>query len=187
MSEDLKILIELDESDIRGLPKILYDTILKNNYREVLEIGVREGFSTRALLLALRIINGHLDSIDIVNCVTAFKNVEKLGLSGYWTFILGNSTDLGKTWAREVDMLFLDAGHLYEETVLELELFAPWVRYEILLHDTKAFPSVRKAIDTFLEERTEWIYTELDTPNPHGMGQLKRVIHQIEREYKENN
>jgi len=175
---DEQILIELNESDVRGIPKYMYDRIIEKNYTEVLELGVREGFSTRGILLAMRTINGHLTSIDTYTSIVGNQRVDELNLRKYWTFLVDDPRThiLELAWNKEVDLLFVDSSHEYSRTVEELERFSPWVRYEILLHDTKSFPDVRKAIEKFMEGNNKWVFTEVEGVNPHGLGQLIRVV-----------
>ena len=84
---------------------------------KVLEIGVREGISTSALLLGVAHHGGHVWSVDIDNCDLDFDQDNKAN----WTFIHGR---YGQVIFREslirmgaaddsfkIDLLFLDGDH----------------------------------------------------------------------------
>jgi predicted O-methyltransferase YrrM len=113
---------------------------------KVIEVGVRSGVSTIAWLHALE-GRGHLWSIDC-----AFPVQEQalgcllldpqgpLGVLDFWTFILGYAH-----WPAVIDavpatadIVFIDANHVYEETLEELECYVPKVRPggRVYLHDT---------------------------------------------------
>lgn len=120
---------------------------------KVIELGVRYGHSTIAWLYALR-HGGHLWSVDCSfpipadpHSTSAYDSINlldpqgALGVIPWWTFILGYDTwdsvleclpDDG------VDIVFLDTNHVYEETLVELDLYLPRVRPggRIFLHDT---------------------------------------------------
>lgn len=113
----------------------------------VIELGVRYGLSTIAWLYGLEHTGGHLWSVDCswpVVAPNAYLNLldpqGPLGVCENWTFILGYDT-----WAAtlaalpdQCDILFIDTNHVYEETLVELELYYPRVKSggRIYLHDT---------------------------------------------------
>jgi predicted O-methyltransferase YrrM len=118
---------------------------------KVIELGVRYGHSTIAWLRALH-GRGQLWSVDCSFPIPANPNgtdLDKvnlldpqgpLGVMDHWSFILGYDT-----WPRtlemlpdEVDIVFIDTNHVYEETHVELDLYYPRVRKggRIYLHDT---------------------------------------------------
>lgn len=117
-----------------------------------IELGVRYGHSTIALLYGL-LNRGHLWSVDCSFPVPANPRARNglddvnlldpqgpLGVMDHWTFILGYDTwpEVLDCLPQEVDFIFLDTNHVYEETLLELELYYPRVRPggRMLLHDT---------------------------------------------------
>lgn len=119
------------------------------------ECGVSVGNSTVAILAGLeRARNGQLWSYDIQINDTAFSNVDKAGLSHRWIFSKTDSLNAVGDWPEDdVDFLFLDTDHEYENTKKELEAWAPKVCRggRILLHDTLTTPDgVGLAIKEFL-------------------------------------
>ncbi len=144
------------------------------NATRVIELGVRYGVSTIAWLYALE-GKGHLWAVDCSFPVPApgsvINNLDPqgpLGVRTHWNFILGDFHSQGvlDLLPTEVDILFIDGNHVFEETLAELETYAPRVRQggRIYLHDTAIettgnavtpqppFP-VKTAMETFCKDR----------------------------------
>jgi len=112
----------------------------------VIELGVRYGVSTIAWLHALK-GRGNLWAVDC-----SFPVVEPgwginlldpqgaLGVQDHWVFLLGTDTQkqVLDSLPKEVDIVFIDTNHVYEETLAELDLYVPRVREggRVFLHDT---------------------------------------------------
>lgn len=134
-------------SDILGHLPRLYE-MAKGN---VLELGVRDGNSTAALLAGVAERGGHLWSVDIADYSKAVKPHPQ------WTFIRADSLDVGRITGAgvpsELDLLFIDTDHTYERTLAELTTWGARVKRggAIVLHDTDNadFPDVRKAIEAY--------------------------------------
>ncbi len=118
-----------------------YVDILKNIVRyfrsgehiDVLEIGVRRGTSTKAILRGIteRLGTGHLYSIDIDKRDDAVDSK----LKENWDFIMGDSKSVG--WDKPVDILFIDGDHTYNGVKADFEKFFPFVKEGglVLMHD----------------------------------------------------
>ena len=118
----------------------------------IVEIGVRGGASTSALLLGIREQGGYLYSIDI----NAACGTDIFDPNPQWTFIHGHSKDNKDRILRGLplyyDVLFIDADHSYEAVISDLETYGPRVRKGgvILLHDTELEGAgVRQAISDY--------------------------------------
>lgn len=103
----------------------------------VMEIGVREGVSTAALLSGVCENGGHLFSIDI-------DDYSRLYQDGHWTFIQGNTITeaerilerTGKMSNRHwIDFLFIDGDHTYSGCLSDLTNFGKYAKV-IAVHDT---------------------------------------------------
>ena len=142
--------------------------------RKVVELGTRSGVSTIAWLYGLE-ARGHLWSVDLDPAPPLFAD-DHPG----WTFIRGDDLDPG-VYTRlpgDVDIVFVDTSHAYDQTLRELNLYRWLVRPggRIVLHDTAlprpegvsgpSFP-VRRAIDAFCTgEGLRWT----DNPACNGLG-----------------
>lgn len=114
----------------------------------VVELGTRYGASTIAFLYALEGTHGELWSVDcsfpVMDPETGIELLNSQGPLGcvpYWTFLLGYDTSdmiLRALPQRNIDLLLIDTNHVFEETIIELSLYAPLVRPggRIMLHDT---------------------------------------------------
>jgi predicted O-methyltransferase YrrM len=125
---------------------------------KVIELGVRSGNSTAAFLLAAEEQEGHVWSVDL--------DPPHVRWTGHprWSFLHGDDLWLASQLPDEVDVVFIDTSHLYEQTQAELEIYVPKVKPGgvVLLHDTELeqpesapqFPRfpVRVAVDEFCGE-----------------------------------
>lgn len=146
--------------------------------RIFLELGVRSGVSTRALLIACRKIDGCLISLDIDPCEEAKKRIQEMGLEKHWVFIQRDDKELLSIWKYgKVDMIFLDSDHDEAHTKQELEICHKILKKGglILVHDTLApnYAGIMKAIVVFLaEHKKQYNFFELGTR--YGLGMLGR-------------
>jgi hypothetical protein len=138
------------ESDIRRhLPR------LREEARgTVLELGVRGGSSTVALLAGLEERGGTLWSVDVDPASAAvFPD------HAQWRFVLADSRDeptvAGAGLPDELDVLFIDTIHTYEQVRDELAVWGDRVVEGgvILFHDTDSYPPIRRAISEWCKLR----------------------------------
>lgn len=132
----------LTPSDIWEHLPFLHDTALSYERPKIIELGVRTGNSTSALLAAAEEGGGHLWSVDIIvpPVPVAWLDDEA------WTFLHGSDVHpeivrrIKEDTAPGVDVLFIDSSHEYEHTLEELRTYVPMVRPGgvVLMHDTEA-------------------------------------------------
>lgn len=124
-------------SDIQQHLPELYDTAARYPQARVLELGVRWGTSTAALLAAVEAGGGHLWSVDIAQPAVP----DWWASAGLWTLTVGDDLDPAVTGRQPaaVDVLFLDTSHVYGQTLAELRLYVPRVAAggTVLCHDTE--------------------------------------------------
>ena len=91
--------------------KILYDLIIKNNYKKALEIGTSTGHSTIWIAWALSKTDGKLITIEIheERYEEAIANFKKAGLSDYIDARLADAHKLVKELEGPFDFVFCDA------------------------------------------------------------------------------
>jgi len=127
----------------------------------VLEIGVRFGASTAALLTGVEEKGGHVWSIDIEPCDFARSLFEG---NPRWTFIRGDSKEVFVD-LRHIDLLFIDGDHSYEGVLADLRLYGPLAR-TIALHDYHRWNSyaIPRAVGTYLKtgarQKKLYVYRE---------------------------
>ncbi|MSP19578.1 MAG: class I SAM-dependent methyltransferase [Bdellovibrionales bacterium] len=76
------------------------------------------------------------NSVDSYSLMIA--NLERFGISSYVEIVRDYSTNIGKTWDKEIDLLFIDGDHSYEGVKADWEVFSPHVsKFGIVVfHDT---------------------------------------------------
>lgn len=137
-----------EPSDIYEHLPTFVDAVRTLKARRVIELGVRYGVSTIAWLHALEEPRGHLWSVDCSFPVPAphtdvnlLDPQGPLGVVPWWTFVLGYDDwpeVLDALPSADVDIVFIDTQHTFEQTTRELELYFHRVRPggRIYLHDT---------------------------------------------------
>jgi SAM-dependent methyltransferase len=113
----------------------------------VLELGVRSGNSTAALLAGVERHGGAVWSVDVdPTCAETFRGHPQ------WHFVCADSRDKDTIreagFPQQLDVLFIDTLHEYEQTRSELALWGPSVRPggRILLHDVEVAAGVWRAV-----------------------------------------
>jgi hypothetical protein len=121
----------------------------------VLELGVRGGSSTVALLAGLEERGGMLWSVDVDPASAAvFPD------HAQWRFVLADSRDersvVDAGLPDELDVAFIDTIHTYEQVRDELEVWGDRVVEGgvILFHDTDSYPPIRRAISEWCKSRS---------------------------------
>ncbi len=91
--------------------KVLYDLIIKNNYKKALEIGTSTGHSAIWIAWALSKTGGKLVTIEIDEdrYKTALANFEEAGLSYYIDARLADAHELVRELQGPFDFVFSDA------------------------------------------------------------------------------
>ena len=117
----------------------------------VVEVGSHEGRSTVLLGLAAKATGGHLTAVDPFDPRWRYGTVgteqrlrDRLaeeGLTGVVDVVVARSQDVRRSWAHDLDLVYVDGGHDYP-TVRDDLRWAAHLRsgHRLLLHD--AFSSV---------------------------------------------
>ena len=111
--------------------------------RLIVELGTRDGESTRAFLAAASMTGADLLSIDRDDCGQL-----DLPFSERWHFVQCDDVEFGRSgfvdWCRDrsleprIDLLFIDTSHWYDHTKQEIETWAPYLSDHgtLIFHDT---------------------------------------------------
>lgn len=175
--DDILTAHAVEKSDINEHLREIHQTVLDTKAQVVVELGVRGGQSTVALLTALATTGGRLYSCDVRDWPATRRMIEGYGLADRWTFDVAHDLVWGKKWSLPIDVLMVDSSHEREHTEAELRLFAPHVRPGgvVLLHDTVSFrEGVEGAVHAFMADNEGWAYENRE--NNNGLGVLKRAI-----------
>lgn len=121
------------------------DLVVTNDYRTVIELGVRGGVSAAAWLYGLEQTGGHLWAVDVDPCPY---------LADHMTFIRGNdcAPAVLAQLPDHADIVFVDTDHTFDQTCSEIDFYLPRVNPGgyMLFHDVDVpHPNyqVRAALD----------------------------------------
>jgi len=178
-SEILRELVALN-ADTSDCVAPLVSTAYALDAKHILELGVRSGVSTIALLVACRNLKGTLVSFDIEPCAEARQKIEQLGLvdkeKANWLFVQKDDRQLLDTVKlKSMELIFLDTDHNLQHMTQELDLCDKVLKKGgvILAHDTLApnYPDIPKAIQNFIEKNKKR-YSFHETGTRYGLGML---------------
>ena len=104
--------------------KVLYDLIIKHNYKKALEIGTSTGHSGIWIAWALSKTGGKLVTIEINEnrYKTALENFKRAGLSDYAETRLADAHELVPELKGPFDFIFVDADKYWYKNYLKLLL-----------------------------------------------------------------
>jgi O-methyltransferase len=145
--------------------------------RQIVELGVRQGHSTVALLEAAEAVGGWVWSIDIEPCRKARQAIAGMGLADRWTFLQRNALAIEEAEIpRPIDLLLIDTLPLYSQALAELRKFMPYLRAGswIALHETVSSPGVSQALGEALQS-CAWKFCFYPFLHQHGLS-LVRLI-----------
>jgi hypothetical protein len=129
-------------SDIQDHLPLLYNAAKG----QCLEIGVRSGVSTSAILAGLEVNGGHLCSVDLMDCSGVFQGHPQ------WSFKQGNSRLVDPLpIPAKIDLLFIDGDHSFDGALMDLMHFGHRAE-KIFVHDVDnvaEFPGVRQAVEEY--------------------------------------
>lgn len=125
----------------------------------IVEVGVWKGLTASLFAQAAKLTNGHAWGIDIGEYADeAQARVKRLGLNAWWTYIQGDSAEIGKLWDRRIDFLYLDGDHEYPGVTRDIEAWTPHVRIGgyVACHDYQSKTGVKQGVDEFLDGNAAW-------------------------------
>lgn len=170
-------------ADIQDHLPFLRDTVRGYQSPVVIELGVRTGLSTAALLSGALEAGGEVWScdIDVVSVPSQIAACES------WHFRHGDSVnpETLQWMPAKADVIFIDTSHTFEQTLAELRAYHPRLREGgiMLLHDTQwmapaiSLPApggpVAAALDAFCDEKGITWENRRSEPGFYGLGVLR--------------
>jgi predicted O-methyltransferase YrrM len=147
-------------SDIRHRLWTLYWLVRMTEARMVVELGVRQGDSTRALLAACEDVGARLFSFDIEpDCYKAVRDTTRAlripWFDARWSCEGTNSILAGKEWGQgPVDLVFVDTDHTVETTRQEIAVWQAHVRIGgcLVFHDYWLTAPPQNGVKTAVDE-----------------------------------
>ncbi len=191
--DQMETLIRHAQAEIKGSLWSLYWLSRSLGARNVVELGLREGESTRALLAAardrvemdrarlvgsqtVRVVSIDIDG-DAYHCRDIFERQGFTLVDWLWEVRQEDSALAGHKWKEgPVDLVFVDTAHTYAHTFSEIISWSPHVRPRgcMAFHDTSnAHPGndgVRSAILAFLEAHDNWRFEDHPHTGPGDTG-----------------
>ena len=115
----------------------LFSLALSIKAKNIVELGVRLGYTTAPLLMAAQKMNGRLYSVDIKNRIWDIPVPDYL--EKHWEFHEIDALEFLKKWDRSkpIDLVFIDDLHTYKHVTAELKLISDLITPKslIVLHD----------------------------------------------------
>jgi len=131
---------------------LLYAVVRGVEAQLVYEIGVRDGYSTRAILEALNKTGGRLTSCDIADCQAVIQDAD---LQRRWTFFQTSSERFASLLSKPADVIYIDGSH--EHADVRADVIGMWPLLKVggvmILHDTLSFPDGPGRVLTWLQHR----------------------------------
>jgi len=121
--------------------EFLYKKALEMNAQLVYEVGVREGYSTVAILQALEQTGGRMISCDIQDYRQNIHAGRPI-VSDRWTFIQIDSIHFPAYLDEEADMIYIDGDHSYGAVRSDVIKLWPFLKVggQMVLDDVQTFP-----------------------------------------------
>ena len=135
----------MSDPTIPAYQALLYAIVRGTEAQLVYEIGVRDGYSTRAILEALNKTGGLLVSCDTEDCGDVIQDDK---LRARWTFCWIDSKRFASGRGEPADVIYVDGSH---------NVIGMWPLLKVggvmILHDTLAFPDGPGRVLTWLQHR----------------------------------
>jgi len=123
---------------------LLYSLARFQGWQSVVELGVWKGHTSVFFAKAMRLNGGMAYGVDVGEYrADALRRVNACNLAPWFTYVQGDSAEVGRTWDRgKVGLVFVDACHEYERVLADVYAWMPHVRVGgyMLIHDIVAYP-----------------------------------------------
>lgn len=156
----------------------LHAHVTQTGAKLVLELGVRSGESTVALVEAVHYTLGKVISVDVGVQPDVLERLKRYGLAERWESYQCDDIEFGtKIWDRNklFDVIFIDTSHEYHHTTKEIATFEPLLKPggRMLFHDTVSHPDgVLRPILEFVAAHPDYHFH--NAANCNGLGTLTK-------------
>lgn len=115
----------------------------------ITELGSYQGRSTVILAKGAQVNGAHVWTIDCFNQQDEFMQTGETDhaalLANLFTYdvadsvrvMIGTTLNIAAEWETPIDLLFIDASHVYADVKADFEAWTPFVTGYVALHDTK--------------------------------------------------
>ncbi len=168
-------------SDINEHLEFLYTVTCNIHAKKILEFGVRSGQSTSAFLSAIEEMlehDSHSHKLWSCDLNMPYGDIEKYIGQEHWIFQQGNDLDneIYSKLPDSVDIVFIDTGHFFDETLEEMEKYYNKLKKGglMILHDSNEpqFIGEYAAIRVFLDRHKECDFYNFI--NNHGLAVISK-------------
>lgn len=132
----------------------------------IVELGSYQGKSTLELAQGAKVSSSMVYTVDPHDYYHArgtdygaldnnafINNIAKHNAGDIVRVINLRSDQAAKAWEKPIDLMFIDASHEYDDVKKDFELWSPFVRGKIAMHDTSGlFPDVSRFVDELLAD-----------------------------------
>jgi predicted O-methyltransferase YrrM len=123
--------------DIDAHLMTLFSIAVSIKAKNIVELGVREDYTTAPLLHAVQMLDGRLYSVDVKNRIWDIPIPQDL--QKHWEFHEVDSIEFLSKWdkTKTIDLVLIDDLHTYEHVANELKIIEDLItpKSVILLHD----------------------------------------------------
>ena len=145
----------------RILYPVLYHLAKYIKAKSIVEVGIGRAFGTFVFGMYAKVHGADYCCIDLANhCVRRAKvTAERFGFP---TVVLQYDSKAVAWYSKKIDLLFVDGGHRYEQTLGDIDNFVPWVRRNGLIffhcYDNKRWEVKRAVEERFDSEKYERLH-----------------------------
>lgn len=155
----------------REYGEMLYGAMLDKKPATVVEVGTASGYSASWILAGLNQNEmGHLWTVDPAIPNPAIWSEVGVPLERL-TFINGLLREVLDQLPPQINLLFHDAGHSFDEVIGDIEILLPRIPVQgiILIHDVRHYPQMGEKLAAWFDAHPEeWSYQEISSAS--GMG-----------------
>jgi len=142
----------MNDPTLPAYQSFLYAVVRGTEAQLVYEIGVRQGYSTVAILEALDKTGGYLVSCDVADCQAVIQDE---GLQRRWAFFQSSSEGFPSLLSMPADVIYIDGSHKYAD--VRADVIGMWPLLKVggvmILHDTLSFPNGPGRVLAWLQHR----------------------------------